>query len=286
MTFKVACIQNCASNDLLATIEDAAGLTREAHENGADLVCLPEFFSYLHLDEIGLDVAPFKEDEHPTLAVFQTVAEERGMWILLGSIAVYENDNETRRNRSIVLDPEGKIVMRYDKIHMFDVNLPNGETYRESEIFEPGDSAAIVDLPWGVLGLTVCYDLRFPYLYRTLAKAGADIISVPAAFTRTTGQAHWHVLLRSRAIETGCYIVAPCQYGDHGKARTYGHSLIIDPWGEVLSDGGEGRGYIMADINVEEVSKARQRIPALQHDRKYYDPAHHAIQQQLLREAS
>ena len=286
MTFKIACIQNCASNDLLATIEDAADLTREAHENGADLVCLPEFFSYLHLDEIGLDVAPFQEDEHPTLAVFQTVAEERGMWILLGSIAVYENDHETRRNRSIVLDPEGKIVMRYDKIHMFDVNLPNGETYRESEIFEPGDSAAIVDLPWGVLGLTVCYDLRFPHLFRTLAKAGADIISVPAAFTRTTGQAHWHVLLRSRAIETGCYIVAPCQYGDHGKARTYGHSLIIDPWGQVLSDGGESRGYIMADINVEEVSKARQRIPALQHDREYYGPAHHAIQQQLLLEAS
>lgn len=283
MKFNVACIQNCASDNLDATISDAAALTRDAHIAGAELICLPEFFSFLNLDESGLNVAPFPESEHPTLSNFLGLSKQLGVWILLGSIAVLD-ENGQRRNRSILLGPEGRIAARYDKIHMFDVNLPNGEIYRESDVFIPGDEAVTADLPWCALGLTVCYDLRFPQLYRSLAHAGAAVLSVPAAFTRTTGQAHWHVMLRSRAIETGAYVVAPCQYGDHGRAKTYGHSLIIDPWGRILEDAGEDRGYIIAEMDTEKVDKARQMIPALEHDREYRKPT--GSVQSLLREVS
>ena len=280
MKFKVACVQNCATDDLDATISDSVALTREAHDTGAQLICLPEFFSFLNLDATGLNVAPFREVEHPTLATYRNLSKELGVWILLGSIAILDETGK-KRNRSILLDSDGQTVTRYDKIHMFDVNLPNGEIYRESDVFVPGDVAVNADLPWCTLGLTVCYDLRFPQLYRSLAHAGACIISVPAAFTRTTGRAHWHVMLRSRAIETGAYIVAPCQYGDHGRAKTYGHSLIIDPWGKILEDGGEERGYIISEVDTEKVDKARQMIPALDHDRDYINPVQH-----LLREVS
>ena len=283
MKFNIACIQNCASDNLNSTIEDAVALTREANAAGAQLICLPEFFSFLNLDENGLDVAPYPESKHPTLSAFRDLSSKLHAWLLLGSIAVLD-DNGKKRNRSILLDPEGQIAVRYDKIHMFDVNLPNGEIYRESDVFEPGSEAVTADLPWGTIGLTVCYDLRFPHLYRSLAHAGAGVISVPAAFTRTTGRAHWHVMLRSRAIETGAYIVAPCQYGDHGKAKTYGHSLIIDPWGRVLEDAGEERGYIISELDMEKVAEARQMIPALEHDRDYSKPGQQV--QQLLREAS
>ena len=271
MKFNIACIQNCATDTLSQTIQDCEVLSREAYDAGADLICLPEFFSYLNLNEKGLDVAPFRESEHPTLAAFQELSLKLQVWILLGSIAIYDSQGK-KRNRSILLNPRGEIEVRYDKIHMFDVNLPNGEVYRESDVFSPGNKAVTASLPWGELGLTVCYDLRFPHLYRSLAHAGADVISVPAAFTRTTGQAHWHVMLRSRAIETGAYVVAPCQYGDHGRAKTYGHSLIIDPWGRILADGGEDRGYIIAEVDMEEVKNARRMIPALEHDRDYTKP--------------
>ena len=271
MKFNIACIQNCATDNLSQTIQDCEVLSREAYDAGADLICLPEFFSYLNLNEKGLDVAPFRESEHPTLAAFQELSLKLQVWILLGSIAIYDSQGK-KRNRSILLNPRGEIEVRYDKIHMFDVNLPNGEVYRESDVFSPGNKAVTASLPWGELGLTVCYDLRFPHLYRSLAHAGADVISVPAAFTRTTGKAHWHVMLRSRAIETGAYVVAPCQFGDHGRAKTYGHSLIIDPWGRILADGGEDRGYIIAEIDMEEVKNARRMIPALEHDRVYTKP--------------
>ena len=271
MKFNIACIQNCATDNLDQTIQDCKILSREAYDAGADLICLPEFFSFLNLNKEGLDVAPFRESEHPTLATFQELSLKLQVWILLGSIAIYDSQGK-KRNRSILLNPRGEIEVRYDKIHMFDVNLPNGEVYRESDVFSPGNKAVTASLPWGELGLTVCYDLRFPHLYRSLAHAGADVISVPAAFTRTTGQAHWHVMLRSRAIETGAYVVAPCQYGDHGRAKTYGHSLIIDPWGRILADGGEDRGYIIAEVDMEEVKNARRMIPALEHDRDYTEP--------------
>ena len=271
MKIKVSCIQNCAEENLNHNLQDTSDLVRRAREAGAELICLAEFFSFLHLDDNGLNVAPFEESVHPTLSTFQSLAQEVDAWILLGSIAVSDSEGK-KLNRSIMLSPQGEIIARYDKIHLFDVNLPNGEVYRESAIFNPGNEAVLAQLPWGSVGLTVCYDLRFPHLYRALAHSGAQILTVPAAFTRTTGQAHWHVMLRSRAIETGCYVVAPCQYGDHGKAKTYGHSLIIDPWGRILADGGESRGYIISEVDLSEVEKARQMIPALEHDRPYRVP--------------
>ena len=271
MKFNLSCIQNCATADLEESILDAEDLSRAAHSSGTDLICLPEFFSYLHVGNNGLEVSPIPENRHPALAKFKSLARELQTWILLGSIA-HVDPQGNKRNRSILLDSNGTVVNHYDKIHMFDVNLPNGETYRESALFTPGTKAAVADLPWCRLGLTVCYDLRFAYLYRVLAHAGASVISVPAAFAKTTGQAHWHVLLRSRAIETGCYIVAPCQFGKHGKAKTYGHSLIVDPWGNVLADGGENRGYVTAEIDLEAVAKARHMVPALEHDRDFAPP--------------
>ncbi len=271
MKITVSCIQNCATDVLEDNILDTTLLVRAAHKAGAELICLAEFFSFLNLDTQGLNVSPFKETEHPALEAFRALSQELNVWILLGSIAVYDARG-FKRNRSIMLGPDGEIIGRYDKIHMFDVNLPNGEVYRESDVFKPGDQAVIANMPWGSVGMTVCYDLRFPHLYRNLAHSGAQILAVPAAFTRTTGQAHWHVMLRSRAIETGCFVVALCQFGDHGKAKTYGHSLIIDPWGRILADGGEEGGYIISEIDLSEVQKARQMIPALEHDRIYRAP--------------
>jgi predicted amidohydrolase len=169
----------------------------------------------------------------------------------------------------LLIDHRGQIAARYDKIHMFDVDLANGESYRESELFVAGDEAVVASIAWGMLGLSVCYDLRFPHLYRKLAQAGAQLISVPAAFTKTTGEAHWHTLLQARAVETGCFVLAPCQHGRHGAATTYGHSLIIDPWGGVLADGGEKRGFVTADIDFGAVDQARRMIPALSHDRDF-----------------
>ena len=283
MKLKISCIQNCATDDLEHNIRDAIDLVRSARTAGAQFICLAEFFSFLDLNEQGLNVAPHQESDHPALKAFQSLSKELEAWILLGSIAVFDAEGK-KRNRSIILDPNGEVVVRYDKIHMFDVNLANGEIYRESDVFNPGNQAVVATTAWGNIGLSVCYDLRFPHLYRSLAHSGAQILTVPAAFTRTTGQAHWHVMLRSRAIETGCFVVAPCQYGDHDKAKTYGHSLIIDPWGRVLADGGEQRGYIISEIDLDEVQTARQMIPALEHDRSYNMSAQ--AEPQLLRQVS
>ena len=189
--------------------------------------------------------------------------------MLAGSLAVRLPDGRVA-NRSVLFDKEGRVAARYDKIHLFDVDLGNGESYRESATIAPGDRAVIAKTPWGPIGLTVCYDLRFPHLYRTLAQRGANFIAIPAAFTRTTGQAHWHVLQRARAIETGCYVFAPGQCGTHAEDRqTYGHSLIVDPWGAVLADGGEQVGIITARIDPAQVAAARRKIPALTHDRPF-----------------
>jgi len=173
---------------------------------------------------------------------------------------------------AVMFDPTGAQVAQYDKVHMFDVDLADGESYRESEIFESGDEAVLAPTPWGLVGMTVCYDLRFAYLYRTLAQAGARYLTVPAAFMRTTGKAHWHVLLRSRAIETGCYVFAACQWGAHGDAVTYGHSLVVAPWGEVIADGGESGGVVIADVDPAKVEEARAMVPALRHDRPLSSP--------------
>jgi len=200
------------------------------------------------------------------------LARESGLWLHCGSLAVLL-DNGRVANRTLLLDPRGEVVARYDKIHMFDVDLGNGEAYRESATFEAGAEAVVACTPWGGLGLSICYDLRFPHLYRSLAKAGADFLAVPAAFTRTTGRAHWHVLLRARAIETGCFVFAPAQCGEHvGGRQTYGHALIVSPWGAIIADGGENPGFIIAEIDPAEVDEARRKIPSLGHDRSYTDP--------------
>ncbi|MDH3376465.1 MAG: carbon-nitrogen hydrolase family protein [Gammaproteobacteria bacterium] len=266
--FTAACIQNCAGTDMAANIDDSAELIREAHAAGAEFIATPEFFSCLDKSDDGLEVGAHPESTHPALLTLSSLARELEAWLLLGSLAIKDGGGRLR-NRSLLIDNRGRIVARYDKIHMFDVDLANGESYRESELFVAGDEAVIAPIGWGMLGLSVCYDLRFPHLYRQLAQAGAQLISVPAAFTKTTGEAHWHTLLQARAIETGCFVLAPCQFGRHGAAATYGHSLIIDPWGRVLADGGEERGFVSADINLSTVDEARRMIPALSHDRDF-----------------
>jgi predicted amidohydrolase len=197
------------------------------------------------------------------LAAFRALAKELQVWLHAGSLAVLRADGKVA-NRTYVLDPQGEVVAKYDKIHMFDVDLGNGERYLESATFAPGDAAKTVDLPWGRLGLTICYDLRFPHLYRHLAQHGAQFLTVPSAFTQVTGEAHWHVLLRARAIETGCYVFAPAQTGTHaGGRKTYGHALIVAPWGEVLADAGTPPGVIVADIDPAQVTVARGKVPAI-----------------------
>ncbi len=268
-TFNAACIQNCARLDMTHNIEETSAMVRAAHKEGAQLVCLPEYFAYLASNDELVLANAFTEDQHPALLHYQSLASELGLWILLGSLAIKLSSDKVN-NRSYLIDSNGSIVARYDKLHLFDVKLKQGESYCESATVSPGNDAVLATTPWGMLGLSVCYDLRFPHLYRTLAQAGAEFLSIPAAFTRTTGKAHWHVLQRARAIETGSYVFAPCQGGDHESGwKTYGHSLIIDPWGKVLADGGEEPGYIIAEIDPRKVQEARRMIPSLQHDRDF-----------------
>lgn len=268
-TFKAALIQNCADADTDATIQRAKALVEDAASQGAGIAVLPEYFSCYNVDEVGIHVDAHPMDEHPALKTFAPMAKEKGMWIVLGSIAVPAPDGRAF-NRQVVIDADGEVVATYDKIHLFDVNLGGDERYRESASLHPGANAVVTETPWGKLGLSICYDVRFPHLYRDLAKAGADFLTAPAAFTHRTGQAHWHILQRARAIETGCFMLATCQSGRHGKARTYGHSLIVNPWGEILAEGPEEEeAVVIADIDPAEVKQARDRIPALTHDRPY-----------------
>ncbi len=275
-TFTAACIQNEAVADMDASVAAATELVRAARAEGAKLICLPEYFACLKADAAGFEVGAHGEAGHPALSHYRGLAAELGAWLLLGSLAITAGP-EKIFNRSYLLDPTGAVAARYDKIFLFDVDLEGGESYRESALIEPGARATLAPLPWTTLGLTICYDLRFPQLYRSLAQAGAEVLTVPAAFTETTGQAHWHVLLRARAIETGCYVLAPCQCGDHGGGRaTYGHSLIVDPWGRVLADAGAGPGYVLAEIDPAKAAKARAMIPSLDHDRPFVEPEGHA----------
>ena len=251
-----------------ANLQAVDDLVRGSCSKGAKLICLPEYASCLNITDDGFAVGPYPEEAHPALSHIQNLADELDCWILLGSLAI-EADNGKILNRSYMINDSGVITARYDKLHLFDVDLNDGESDRESKIIEPGVKAVLASTPWGPLGMSVCYDLRFAYLYRTLAQGGALFHAVPAAFAKTTGKAHWHVLLRSRAIETGSYIFAPCQTGFHGTGESYGHSLIIDPWGEILADAGEETGFIIANIDTARVKQARQMVPALLHDRSY-----------------
>ncbi len=271
-TFTVACIQNCADHRIENNLAECLDFCRAAHAGGADLICLPENFTCIEAnDELMLQHA-LEEARHPALPACSALARELGVWMLLGSLTIRTASGRVN-NRSYLLDEQGHIRARYNKIHLFDVSLKQGETYQESRAVEPGDMAVLADTPWGGLGMSICYDLRFPHLYRCLAQAGAAFITVPAAFTQTTGEAHWHVLQRARAIENGCYVFAPDQCGvrDTGRA-TYGHSLIIDPWGRVLADGGAEPGFVLAEIDPAQVAGARTMIPSLRHDRAYAAP--------------
>ena len=267
--FNLALVQTNSGNQVAPNVAIVSEMIREARRGGADLVMLPETVSLMETRSnlIFEQVRPQDEDE--ALKTFRALANELDIWLHTGSLPIRLSDTKIA-NRSFLIDPSGTIKATYDKIHMFDVDLPGGETYRESKNYQPGERAVLAGLPWGKLGLTICYDLRFPHLYRALAKAGADFICVPAAFTRVTGQAHWHVLLRARAIETGCFVFAAAQTGTHQNGRqTFGHSLIIDPWGEIIADGGEQVGIVTARIDPAKVAEARGRVPSLGHDRDY-----------------
>ena len=272
-TLRVACVQPSSGQDQDANLAAAGQLVREACAAGAELIALPENVALMeHRTEV-VQASACPLDSHPAARFFSLLAEETGVWLLAGSMAAKAGEGRIA-NRSVLIDPSGAIVATYDKIHMFDVDLPNGESYRESEAFRPGGQAVVAETPWGGLGMTVCYDLRFPQLYRALAHAGARLITVPAAFTKHTGEAHWHILMRARAIESGCFVMAPCMWGSHsGDRKTYGHSLIVDPWGEVLADAGEGVGIITADLELARVEQVRAAIPALTHDRAFLPPA-------------
>jgi len=271
-TFKAACVQVNAQNDLAANTETACRLIREASAAGAEFISLPENVAFMGLNSKETREAAHPQSDHPSLAAFRDVALETGTWLLAGSLGIRLESGKLA-NRSCFIGPDGQVRTHYDKIHMFDVDLPNGERYRESERFDAGEVAVNTETPWGTLGMTICYDVRFPHLYRALAHAGAEIITVPAAFTRVIGEAHWHVLLRSRAIETGSFVMAAAQCGEHpGKRQTYGHSVIIDPWGKVLADAGTEPGFVLADIDMAHVASARAMVPSLQHDREFSLP--------------
>ncbi len=269
---KVACVQLRSSDDIDWNIRQASGLIRLAHKDGAHFIATPENTNLMALDGGAKLEKSFAEKDDPTLPSLSALAAELGVWLLIGSLAIKVSADKTA-NRSFLIAPDGSIEARYDKIHLFDVNLPSGETYRESNTVAPGDRAVVVSLPWARIGLSVCYDLRFPQLYRSLSKAGAEILTVPSAFTETTGKAHWHVLLRARAIENACFVVAPAQGGEHANGRrTYGHSLIVGPWGDILAEGGTDPQMVAAELDLDEIGAARGRVPALHHDRPFTPP--------------
>jgi len=266
---KVGCVQYCAQANTPRNLRKIEKLVSQAAADGANLVCLPEYATCYGASRGRLQVGAEVEDRHEGLAALMALASSEEIWLLIGSIGI-KRDDGLISNRSYLIDDTGDVIARYDKLHLFDVDLEGGESYRESDLIKAGDKAVVADTPFGRVGLTICYDIRFPQLYRTLAKAGADIIFAPAAFTRKTGRAHWHALITTRAIETGAYLVAPCQCGDNrGKLARYGHSLIVDPWGESLADAGEEPGVITAELDLAKVETARKAIPALQHDRLF-----------------
>lgn len=252
--------------DIDRNIEVACDYIRAAHAEGAAFVLTPEVTSLLTGDKQLQRELVVAEADDRMLAALRVIAAELGIWLLIGSLAL-KGENGKFVNRSFLLDPRGAIHAHYDKIHLFDVELGEGRSFRESDHYESGSRAVLAQLPWGALGMSVCYDLRFPQLYRTYAQAGASFLTVPSAFTPWTGEAHWHALLRARAIECGAFVLAPAQTGEHGAGRaTYGHSLVVDPWGQIVVDGGSEPGVVMVDLDLTAVAEARGRIPSLARD--------------------
>jgi predicted amidohydrolase len=268
-TFKAAMIQMRSGLQPGANVNAAVQYIGDAKSAGAEYVLTPEMTNILATNREQLFAVAVEEEADASLATLREVARKLGIYVHIGSLAIRISPDRAA-NRSFLIDPKGDILARYDKIHMFDVDLAGGESYRESRNYRPGELAVLADLPWGRLGLTVCYDLRFPALYRALAEAGATMLAIPSAFTKQTGEAHWHVLIRSRAIENGCFVFAAAQGGRHENGRdTFGHSLIVDPWGCIIAEGGTEPGVIVAEINPAEVVNARARIPSLQHGRRF-----------------
>jgi len=268
-TFRVALVQMRSGRIPATNLDAATKLIGEAKAGGADYVQTPEMTNILEARRDALMAAIKPEDEDPSLAAFRDLARLHGLWLHVGSLALKVSPDRAV-NRGFLIDPQGEIAARYDKIHMFDVDLANGESYRESRSYVPGEHAVTADLPWGRLGLSICYDLRFPALYRALAEAGSMFLAIPSSFTKQTGEAHWHVLNRARAIENGCYIFAAAQGGSHENGRdTFGHSMVIDPWGRVLAEGDVEPAVVMAAVDPAAVDAARARIPSLQHGRRF-----------------
>ena len=271
-------VQLSVSDDPAANLPVTLGFVREAAAKGAEFILTPELTNGLSSSRIHQRAVFHGEAEDLTLAALRDEAKALGVWLLIGSLGLVTSDADGRfANRSFLIGTDGKIVARYDKIHMFDVNVSATEVYRESEGYRPGHKAVLAETPLGKIGMTVCYDLRFPALYRRLAQGGAQILTVPAAFNHITGAAHWEVLLRARAIETGCFVLAPAQTGFHpeqvGKGRrTHGHSLVVAPWGEVIADGGTEPGVTIVDLDLARVEEARHRVPSLRHDRRFDGP--------------
>jgi deaminated glutathione amidase len=272
--FRAGLVQMCSGRSIEANVRDATALIRAAAKGGAQYIQTPEVTTQMERDRAKQMVETRPEEGNPALAHFRALARELNVWLHIGSMAVAVGDGQLA-NRAFLINPAGAVAARYDKIHMFDVQLPGGEVYRESKLFRPGKEAVLAELPWGKLGVTICYDLRFAALYRTLAQAGAEMLAIPAAFTKPTGQAHWHTLMRARAIETGCYVMAAAQAGKHENGReTYGHSLVVAPWGEIIAEAGVETGVTFADIDLAKVKEARSQVPSLTHDRAF--TLHHA----------
>ncbi len=275
---KAALIQMTSGDDPAQNLQQVLAYLDEGVSLGAQFLLTPEVTNCVSLSRAHQEQVLCHQQDDPMLAAVRSYCAEKSVWVLLGSLALKTGDADGRfANRSFLIDPQGAIAAWYDKIHMFDVQVTEQETFRESAGYRPGDRTAGAKTPFGNVGLTVCYDMRFPHLYRTLAQAGADILTVPAAFSPVTGRAHWESLLRARAIENGCYVLAPAQTGRHPTSgekvrETYGHSLAVDPWGKVILDAGTKAGVYIVDLEPENVAKARQRVPSITHDRKFSAP--------------
>jgi len=268
-SFRVGLIQMRSGRSPPANTDAAAKLIGEAKDRGAEYVLTPEMTNIMETGRERFFASIVPEEQDAALTTFRELARTLGIFVHVGSLAIKVSADKAA-NRSFLIDRHGEVVARYDKIHMFDVDLASGESYRESRNYRAGELAVLADLPWGRLGLTICYDLRFPALYRALAEAGASFLSIPSAFTKQTGEAHWHVLLRARAIENGCFVFAAAQGGTHENGReTFGHSLAIDPWGRVLAEGGVEPAVVLADVDLAAIAEARARIPSLQHGRRF-----------------
>ena len=282
---KIACVQMNSSRDIAANIAKLQAWIKDAAAQGAQLVATPEN-TFVMGEPAEEEMRQFyTQENHPGVAAAAAMAQENGCWLLIGSVAVADDSGQgavdkRTYNRSLLFDPQGRVAASYDKVHLFDVVLPNGEIYTESARMLAGEKAVVVQWTVGsgqgtdalstALGMTICYDLRFPHLYRMLAKAGAQILAIPSAFTVPTGEAHWEVLLRARAIENGCFVIAPAQTGVHpGGRKTYGHAMIIDPWGKILAQAGVEEGIILADIDLAQVEEIRGKLPSLAHDREF-----------------